>query len=289
MTATQKRDATAVPSHNAIAVVGAGNMGGCLLSGLLAAGVEAQRLTAIDLQQALLAPLAEQGVSTSTELAAVRAADIVVVALKPQAAPAVLPELGRHLRADQIVVSVMAGMATATIESHLPAGQVVVRVMPQTLVQLRAGATAICAGAAADAAALASVQSLFDHVGTTVSVTEAQMDAVTGLSGSGPAYVYLMIEALADGGVRAGLARDVALRLAAQTVAGAGRMVLETGKHPAALKDQVTSPAGTTIAGLTQLEEGGVRHALIAAVDAATRRSKELGQAKELGQDSGRQ
>lgn len=149
--------------------------------------------------------------------------------------------------------------------------------MPQTLVRLGAGATALCAGEHATDAHLAAARALFDIVGTTVLVTEAQMDAVTGLSGSGPAYAYLVIEALADGGVRAGLPRDVALRLAAQTVAGAGRMVLDTDTHPAALKDQVTSPGGTTIAGLTQLEEAGVRHAFIAAVDAATRRSRELG------------
>lgn len=278
MTATLRGDADAATSQSAIAVVGAGNMGGCLLTGLLTAGVSAQRLTAVDLRQDLLEPLAQQGVTTSADLAAVREADIVVVALKPQIAPAVLPSLADHLHARQIVVSVMAGMPTTKIESHLPAGQAVIRVMPQTLVQLGAGATAVCAGAAADADAVATVRVLFDMVGITVSVTEAQMDAVTGLSGSGPAYIYMVIEALADGGVRAGLARDVALQLAAQTVAGAGRMVLETGTHPAALKDQVTSPAGTTIAGLTQLEEGGLRHALIAAVDAATRRSRELGE-----------
>lgn len=268
---------TATASQSAVAVVGAGNMGGCLLTGLLAADVPASRLIAIDLRQDLLAPLAGQGVATSTDLAAVQGAGIVVVALKPQVAPKVLPALATNLKAEQIVVSVMAGMMTSKLEAYLPAGQPVVRVMPQTLVQLGAGATALCPGASADAAAIDGVRALFDQVGTTVVVSEAQMDAVTGLSGSGPAYIYLVIEALADGGVRVGLTREVALQLAAQTVAGAGRMVLETGTHPAALKDQVTSPAGTTIAGLTQLEEAGVRYAFIAAVDAATRRSRELG------------
>ncbi|MDA0333876.1 MAG: pyrroline-5-carboxylate reductase [bacterium] len=270
---------TANASQSVVAVVGAGNMGGCLLTGLLAAGMPASQLIAIDLREELLAPLAQQGVATSAHLAAAAKADIVVIALKPQAAPGVLPLLAGQLHAGQIVVSVMAGLMTARIETHLPVGQAVVRVMPQTLVQLGAGATAVCAGASADAAAINMVRELFDRVGTTVAVSESQMDAVTGLSGSGPAYIYLVIEALADGGVRAGLPRDVALQLAAQTVAGAGRMVLETRTHPAVLKDQVTSPAGTTIAGLTQLEEGGVRHAFIAAVDAATRRSRELGNA----------
>jgi pyrroline-5-carboxylate reductase len=268
---------TATTSQSAVAVVGAGNMGGCLLTGLLASGFPASRLTAIDLREELLTPLAQQGVTTSSELVAVQSAELVVVALKPQVAPDVLPSLATHLNAAQIVVSVMAGMPTSAIEAHLGAGQPVVRVMPQTLVRLGAGATAVCAGSAAVAAALAAVRALFDRVGTTVEVSEAQMDAVTGLSGSGPAYIYTVIEALAEGGVRAGLTPEVALQLAAQTVAGAGRMVLETGMHPAALRDQVTSPAGTTIAGLTKLEQGGVRHAFIAAVEAATRRSGELG------------
>lgn len=267
---------TATTSQS-VAVVGAGNMGGCLLTGLLAAGVPAAKLTAIDLREDLLAPLAQRGVTTSNDLAAVQSAELVVVALKPQVAPDVLPSLATHLNTAQVVVSVMAGMPTSALEAHLGAGQPVVRVMPQTLVQLGAGATAVCVGSAAAAAALAAVRALFDRVGTTVEVSEAQMDAVTGLSGSGPAYIYTVIEALADGGVRAGLPREVALQLAAQTAAGAGRMVLETATHPATLRDQVTSPAGTTIAGLTQLEQGGVRHAFIAAVDAATRRSRELG------------
>ncbi len=268
---------TAPASESAVAVVGAGNMGGCLLTGLLAAGVSGTRLHAIDLREELLTPLSQKGVTTSTELYAVQAADLVVVALKPQVAPAVLPALAAELTPGQIVVSVMAGMPTATLEVHLPEGQAVVRVMPQTLVQLGVGATAVCAGSAATAESILAVRELFDQVGITVEVSESQMDAVTGLSGSGPAYIYTVIEALADGGVRAGLTREVALQLAAQTVAGAGHMVLETGMHPATLRDQVTSPAGTTIAGLTSLEEGGVRHAFIAAVDAASRRSRELG------------
>jgi pyrroline-5-carboxylate reductase len=269
---------TDLASQSVVAVVGAGNMGGCLLTGLLSAGTPAANLRAIDLRQDLLVPLAKQGVVTSTEMASVHGADLIVVAVKPQIAPAVLPTLATHLQTTQVVVSVMAGMPTSAIETHLPKAQPVVRVMPQTLVQLGAGATAVCAGACASAEDLQAVRSLFEQVGTTVEVSETQMDAVTGLSGSGPAYIYMVIEALADGGVRAGLTRDVAQQLAAQTVAGAGRMVLETGQHPAALREQVTSPAGTTIAGLTQLEEAGVRHAFIDAVSAAANRSRELGE-----------
>ena len=269
---------TAAP-HPTVAIVGAGNMGGCLAAGLLDAGVDADRLTLIDLRAEVLAPFAARGAQTSQEVAAVSGADLVVVAVKPQLAAAVLPPLAPHLRPGQIVVSVMAGMTTADIESYLPDGQPLVRVMPQTLVRLGAGASALCPGAHADAETLGAVRILFEQVGSTVQVTEAQMDAVTGLSGSGPAYIYTVIEALADGGVRAGLPRDVAVRLAAQTVSGAGRMVLETGQHPAALRDQVTSPAGTTIAGLAALEAGGLRHALISAVTAAWQRARELGRA----------
>lgn len=252
-------------------------MGGGLVHGLLEAGVDAARLAAIDLRQDLLTPLAARGVTTGPSMSLVAGRDLVVVAVKPQVGEPVLRELAGRLDPGQLVISVMAGVPTAAIEALLPASQPVVRAMPQTLVRIGAAATAVCAGRVADAAAIAGARRLFDLVGATVEVAEAQMDAVTGLSGSGPAYVYTVIEALADGGVAAGLPRDVALRLAAQTVAGAGRMVLESGIHPAALRDQVTSPAGTTIAGLTALEAGGLRHALMAAVAAAARRSRELG------------
>lgn len=259
------------------AVIGAGNLGGCLLNGWLAAGVDAGRLRAVDLRQDLLAPLAARGVATSTDLSLAAGADVVVAAIKPQVAAAVLPSLAAHLGAEQVLVSVIAGLTTTAIESHLPPSQPVLRVMPQTLVRLGAGATAVCAGHHASESMVTMVRALFAKVGTTVEVSEAQMDAVTGLSGSGPAYVYTVIEALIDGGVRVGLPRDVARLLAAQTVAGAARMVLEGEEHPGTLRDQVTSPGGTTIAGLAALEEAGLRHALIAAVVAATARAQELG------------
>ena len=172
----------------------------------------------------------------------------------------------------------MAGVTTQSIEEHLNADIPLVRVMPQTLVRLRMGACAFCPGRFAGADHLQQVRQLLEYVGSTVEVSEAQMDAVTGLSGSGPAYVYTIIDALADGGVRAGLPRAVAQTLAAQTLAGAAHMVLESGEHPSILKEQVTSPGGTTIAGLHKLEEKGLRDALISAVLAAGDRSKELGQ-----------
>jgi len=172
----------------------------------------------------------------------------------------------------------MAGVSTATIESQWEAPIPVVRVMPQTLAQLGAAASGICGGRHATPAQVELVRALFDRVGSTALVAEYQMDAVTGLSGSGPAYIYTVLEALADGGVRVGLSREVALKLAAQTALGAARMVLESGQHPAVLRDQVTSPGGTTIAGLHKLEEKGLRDALISAVQAATERSAQLGQ-----------
>jgi pyrroline-5-carboxylate reductase len=171
----------------------------------------------------------------------------------------------------------MAGVNTAAIESQLEAPVPVVRVMPQTLAQLGAAASGVCGGRHATPAQVDLVRAIFDQVGSTVLVGEYQMDAVTGLSGSGPAYIYTVIEALADGGVRMGLSREVALKLAAQTALGAARMVLESGQHPAILRDQVTSPGGTTIAGLHKLEEKGLRDALISAVQAATERSIQLG------------
>ena len=268
---------TSSSSEPTIAVIGAGNLGGCLISGLLDSGLAADRITAVDLIEDLLAPLAHRGLSTSTDIAAAGARQIVFVAVKPQVADDLLRSLSVHLSPEQLVVSAMAGVTTSAIEELLPPSQAVVRVMPQTLVRLRAGATAVCAGSRADRPAVARVRALFDRVGTTVEVDEPQMDAVTGLSGSGPAYVYTVIEALADAGAKAGLPADVAMTLAAQTAAGAARMVLEGEDSPAALRDRVTSPGGTTLAGLAALEEGGLRQALAAAVAAAARRSRELG------------
>ena len=254
-------------------------MGSALIAGLVMAGsVRPAHITAVDSQSAALEPLAAAGVRTSTDAeAAVDGQDVVVLAVKPQIAAEVLQHLGQLMSVKQCLLSIVAGVDTITIEAHMTADVPVVRAMPQTLARLGAGASAVCGGRHAGAAQLGLVRALLDEVGSTVTVSEGQMDAVTGLSGSGPAYAYTTIEALTDGGVRMGLPRDVALTLAAQTVLGAARMVLESGAHPAVLRDQVTSPGGTTITGLHKLEEKGLRDALISAVQAATERARELG------------
>jgi pyrroline-5-carboxylate reductase len=207
---------------------------------------------------------------------AVRSADLVVLAVKPQAMPAVLAEVGQAL-SRKLVVSIAAGVTIAWIRERIAAPRGIVRAMPNTPALVRAGATALAYQADLAADDVAAARALFEAVGSVVSVEERLMDAVTGLSGSGPAYVFVVIEALADGGVKMGLPRAIAELLAAQTVLGAARMVLESGEHPARLKDQVASPGGTTIAGLHQLEAGGMRGCLMAAVEAATNRSQELG------------
>lgn len=259
--------------------IGAGHMGSALIAGMIeVGGVSPTRFTVVDPRREALQPLEELGVRTSTEtFAAVDGQDIVVLAIKPQVSSKVLPLIGPHLGERQILLSLMAGISTETIEAGLPATVPVIRVMPQTLARLGASAFGMCRGRHATEEHLEMARTLLDTAGSAVEVPEGQMDAVTGLAGSGPAYVYTIIEALADGGVLMGLPRDVALKLSAQTLLGAARMVLESETHPAALRDQVTSPGGTTIAGLHKLEEKGLRDALISAVKAATERAVELG------------
>ena len=254
-------------------------MGSGLVMGLLDAGcIPAAQIAATDVFEGVLQPLAELGVQTGSEISlAVRGRDVVILAVKPQMAATVLQEIAPLLGPDQVLVSIMAGVVTAAIAAQIGATVPVVRVMPQMLVRVGAAASGVCAGQHVTAAQIELVRALFDQVGSTVVVAETQMDAVTGLSGSGPAYVYTVIEALAAGGVLMGLSREDALQLAAQTALGAARMVIESGQHPAILKDQITSPGGTTIAGLHKLEEKGLRDALISAVQAATQRSVELG------------
>jgi pyrroline-5-carboxylate reductase len=204
-------------------------------------------------------------------------AEIVFIAVKPGIVPVVLREVSGAITPQHLVISIAAGVPIASMESLLPAGARVVRVMPNTPCLVGASATAFALGKNATAQDAACVKTIFDAVGKTFLVEEKLLDAVTGLSGSGPAYVYLVIEALADGGVHMGLPREIATALAAQTVMGAARMVLETRHHPAQLRDMVTSPGGTTMAGLHALECGNLRAAIMNAVEAATERSKELG------------
>jgi pyrroline-5-carboxylate reductase len=262
-----------------IAFLGGGYMAEALIGGMLAAHVaEPSSIYATD-------PLAVRRETLKARFniqvdehnaMAVRAADLVVLAVKPQALPGLLTEVGPALNG-KLVVSIVAGMTTAWIRERIKAPRGIVRAMPNTPALVRAGATALAYETDLGPRDLAAVRALFEAVGSVVSVEERLMDAVTGLSGSGPAYIFVAIEALADGGVKMGLPRATAELLAAQTVLGAARMVLERGQHPAQLKDQVASPGGTTIAGLHQLEAGGIRSCLMAAVEAATKRSQELG------------
>jgi pyrroline-5-carboxylate reductase len=215
--------------------------------------------------------------TTSSNVDVARSAEVLVLSVKPQILPRVVREIADAIRPDTLVISVAAGVDCATIEELLPGGMRVVRSMPNTPALVGAGATAIAAGSAATADDLRTARFVFDAVGITVELDESQLDAVTGLSGSGPAYIFLILEALADAGVKVGLSRRNAQRLAAQTVMGSAKLLLETDEHPGRLKDMVTSPGGTAIAGLHTLEQGGLRTTLINAVETATKRSKELG------------
>lgn len=254
-------------------------MATAILRSLIDRGVVAPgQVTVSDPQETSRQAAERLGVNATTSNAeALEGAEVIFLAVKPGIVPLVLRESAERFTPAQLVVSIAAGVPLAAMEALLPAGVPVVRVMPNTPVLVGAGAAALCRGAAATEEHAALVRQVFEAGGICVEVTEAQIDAVTGLSGSGPAYVCLMIEALADGGVRMGLPRDVALQLATQTLLGGARWVQETGEHPAALKDRVATPGGTTIAGLAALEEAAVRSGLIKAVEAATRRSMELG------------
>src|SRR5207249_6130520 len=263
-----------------IAIIGGGNMGEALLAGFVAEGVATPAgLWVTDVVADQLAALRQRyGVRTGNDNAeAASWADVVIIAVKPLAMDAVLDGLKDRLPQRALVVSIAAGIPLSRIAGRLGGARKLVRVMPNTPCLVRAGASAIAISPAVSVEEQALVVRLFEAVGTVVVVEERLMDAVTGLSGSGPAYVFQIIEALADGGVKVGLPRDTALTLAAQTVLGAAKQVLETGEHPARLKDKVASPGGTTIAGLHALEAGGVRAAVIAAIEAATKRSEELG------------
>jgi pyrroline-5-carboxylate reductase len=261
--------------------LGAGNMAAALIKGLLHGRVlAAERIVASDVKSERLEQLhAAHGIRTTTDNhALLRESDVVVLAVKPQVIDKVLTEIGADVRPDQLVVSVAAGVPIEALEGRLPRGSRVVRAMPNTPATVQAGATAVAGGAHASAEDLRIARELFEAVGRVVVLDEGLLDAVTGLSGSGPAYVMLIIEALADGGVKVGLHRDTALTLAAQTVFGSAKLLLETGEHPGRLKDMVTSPGGTAIAGLHTLESGALRKTLIDAVEAATKRAAELGE-----------
>ena len=262
-----------------LAVVGAGKMGEALIRGLLDAGaITADRVAVTTSSGDRARQLAEQlGVrAAESNRAAVRDADVIVLAVKPQQVAPVLDELRGAWRAEQLLVSVVASVGTAYLEKHLDVDLPVVRAMPNTAALIKHAMTGIAGGAHARPEHLETARGIFSAVGRVVTVEEKHLDAITGLSASGLAFIYVVIESLAEGGVKMGLRRDLATELAAQTVLGAGAMVLQTGSHPAQLKDNVTTPAGTTIDGLLELEEGGLRVTLIKSVVRATSRAREL-------------
>jgi pyrroline-5-carboxylate reductase len=262
-----------------IAVLGAGKMGGILLQAFLkenlfaAEKIHATRTKA----ESALALSTQWGVDVGTDnVEAVRQADLILIAVKPFQVPDLIAEIKPALTIDKTVVSIAASVKTRAIEEASGLDIGVIRAMPNTPSALGAGIAALCRGRFVSAAQMELAQRIFETVGRTVIVEEKHMDAVTGLSGSGPAYIYIIIEALAEAGVKVGLPRDTATQLAAQTAYGAAKMVLETGYHPALLKDAVTTPAGCTIDGILELEEGGLRVTLIKAVMRATERAKQL-------------
>jgi pyrroline-5-carboxylate reductase len=264
-----------------IGILGAGNMGCAILRGLIAAKeVGAQQVCASDVNPKRLSELqAVLGISTTpSNQELVKFADVVVLSVKPQMLDAVLEEIGDAWRPNCLLLSVLAGVSTAALEARLPTHVRVARAMPNTAAVVLQAATAIAAGSRVVESDLEIAQALFTCVGHTVQVPEALMDAVTGLSGSGPAFVLLALEAMADGAVCAGMPRPLAIELAAQTMAGTAQMLIKSDEHPAVLKDRVTSPAGTTVAGLMELESAGVRHAFARAVIRAAERATELGQ-----------
>lgn len=262
-----------------LAFLGAGAMGSALMRGFIAAQVCAPSdITAFDADTKRLQAMADELRirAAFNPVDAVRDADAILLAVKPQVVEAALRPLRDVLTEDQTLISIAAGVTTARLEACFAAEVPCVRVMPNTPALVGQGAAAICLGKHARSEQRAMAHQLFESVGLSFDVEEKLLDAVTGLSGSGPAYAFVFIEALSDAGVRVGLARDVATKLAAQTLLGAAQMVLETGTHPGMLKDMVTSPGGTTIAGLHVLEQRAFRGAVMDAVEAATKRSREL-------------
>ena len=262
--------------------IGCGNMGEALVSGLVLSGSAlAANIVCTDVREERLEELrGRYGVRTSTRnLEAVAAAEIVIYAVKPQLMAEVLKETADQLDMSKLVISIAAGVPLRAIESLLHKELRLIRVMPNIAASVKESATALSAGKHAKKEDVELAMEIFNSVGRAVFLRENYlMDAITGLSGSGPAYIFIIVDALADAGVKMGLSRKDAQFLAAQTVLGAAKMLMETREHPGQLKDRVTSPGGTAIAGIHTLEKGGLRTTLINAVEAATQRSKELGE-----------
>jgi pyrroline-5-carboxylate reductase len=262
-----------------IGVIGAGKIGEAIVQGVLAKGLAKREelILSVHTEKHRADLETRMGIKTLTDNRAVaKDADTIILAVKPKMAGDVLDEISDLLGPGKLIVSTVAGVSIELLESHVPAGTPVIRTMPNMAVAIGEGMTALSPGASVSPEGLEWATSIFRSVGRALVLGEEHMDAVTGLSGSGLAYVYIIIEALADGGVKLGLPRDVATELAAQTVSGAASNVLLTGEHPAKLKDQVTTPAGVTIDGILELEAGGLRVTLINAVVKAAERSRQL-------------
>jgi pyrroline-5-carboxylate reductase len=262
-----------------LAIIGLGKMGSILMQAFCQHGVvRAEDIAAtVNHYERAAALSSKYAVEVTTDnRAAVRGSDVILLCVKPQVLGEVIAEIEHELRPEHLVISIAASVPTSYIEQRVPAGVPVVRAMPNTPAMVGAGMTAFCCGKAVKAPDLEVVHRLFSTVGETARVDEKHMDAVTGLSGSGPAYTFMILESLAEGGVKMGLPREIAMKLAGQTVMGSAKMMLETGDHPALLKDAVATPAGCTVDGILELEEGGLRVTLIKAVVKATQRAKEL-------------
>lgn len=262
-----------------LAIIGTGAMGSALVKGFVTSGIAAPAEILLFDKNALLAESLATStgcIATGSAAEAAGMAEYIIIAVKPAVVQTALAEISGSLSKNACIISIAAGVKLEKLQSWLPDGTAVIRVMPNTPCMVGKGASGIAAGSFASQAHVETTVKLLESVGIAEVVDEKLLDGVTGLSGSGPAYIYMVIEALADGGVREGLTRTAALRLAAQTVSGAAQMVIDSGQHPAVLRDQVTSPGGTTIAAVAELEKAGLRSALINAVKAASNRSKEL-------------
>ncbi len=263
--------------HKTVAILGAGVMGETLLSGLLRGGWRAGDLVISERRTDRAAELHERyGVEVLDNIAAVKAADTIVIVVKPQDMGALLDEIAPHVSTSSLVVSIAAGITTGFVESRLPDGVPVVRVMPNTPALVDEGMAAISPGSHCDESHLEEAEALLRSTGRVVRVPEKQQDAVTAVSGSGPAYVFYVVESMIEAGVHLGLPRTVATELVVQTLVGSAKLLRETGEHPTVLREQVTSPAGTTAAAVRQLEDHKVRAAFLTALEAARDRSREL-------------
>lgn len=275
--------ASVIPDGMTLGVVGAGVMGRTIIRGVIDAGlIPADRIWAGDkIAAACERATKELGIAAETDFAArVPTAGVILICVKPADAPVVLSALrNAGLRRDTLVVSILAGVGTERLEALLGTDNPVVRAMPNTPAVVGEGMTVVCAGSHASKADLDRIEHIFAAVGKCIAIDEIHFNAITALSGAGPGYQFLIMEALADAGVRVGLPRQLALTLVAQTALGAAKMVLESGRHPASLRDDVTTPAGCTIGGLLMLEDGRIRSVLARAVEEATKISAQLGSA----------